>query len=67
VRRSDARRLAAALRDELWASASNDLLTRIAERGGMNVGLNPPDAIEDEELAEIVWRALRQAGLAEGE
>jgi hypothetical protein len=23
----------------------------------MNVGLNPPDETEDEELAELVWRA----------
>ncbi len=67
VDRAEARRLATALRDVLWSSASNDLLARIAERGGMNVGLNPPDSTEDEELAEMVWRALRQAGLAAGE
>jgi hypothetical protein len=29
----------------------------------MNVGLNPPDDVEDEELAELVWRALKASGL----
>jgi hypothetical protein len=46
--RSDARRLAPALRDELWSSASAE----------------PPEDTEDEALAELVWRALRSAGLA---
>ena len=31
----------------------------------MKVGLNPPDEVEDEELTELVWRALQQAGLAQ--
>jgi len=31
----------------------------------MNVGLNPPDEIEDEELADLVWRAMCKAGLAD--
>ncbi len=31
----------------------------------MNVGLNPPDEVEDEELTELVWRALKHAGLAD--
>ena len=60
----DARRLAFALRDELW-SASPELLERLKDRGGLDVGLNPPDEREDEELTELVWRALEQAGLAE--
>jgi hypothetical protein len=50
MHRSDARRLALALRDELWSSASAE----------------PPDDTEDEELAGLVWRALRSAGLAGG-
>ena len=67
VDRSEARRLAQALRKELWVSASDELLERLADRGGMKVGLNPPEQIEDEELAEVVWRALRSIELAEGE
>jgi hypothetical protein len=55
------------LRSELWSTASDDLLARLADRGGINVGLNPPDETEDEELAEMVWRSLRSAGLADGE
>ena len=65
VERDDARRLANALRDQLWSSASDDLLQRLAERGGMNVGLNPPEDVEDQELAEVVWQALVAAGLAD--
>jgi hypothetical protein len=65
VDRDHARRLANALRDQLWSSASDDLLQRLAERGGMNVGLNPPEDVEDEELAAVVWRALVAAGLAD--
>jgi hypothetical protein len=65
--RSEARGLADALRAELWSTASDELLARLADRGGMNVGLNPPEEAEDEELAEVVWRALRSAKLAEGE
>ena len=61
----DARRLARALRDELWSRASDDLLARLADRGGMKVGLNPPDETEDQELVEVVWRAARKTGLAE--
>ena len=30
----------------------------------MNVGLNPPEETEDEELAEVVWRALQSVKLA---
>jgi hypothetical protein len=67
VDRSEARRLAQALRKELWVSASDELLERLADRGGMKVGLNPPEQIEDEELAEVVWRALRLIDCAEGE
>jgi hypothetical protein len=67
VDRSEARRLAQALRTELWSSASDELLLRLTDRGGMNVGLNPPDETEDEELAELVWRALQSIELAEGE
>ena len=63
--RQAARRLAYALRDQLWSTASADLLARLADRGGLSAGLNPPDEIQDEELIELVWRALRQAGLAE--
>jgi hypothetical protein len=67
VDRSDAGRLAQALRSELWSTASDELLLRLTDRGGMNVGLNPPDATDDEELAELVWRALQSIELAEGE
>jgi hypothetical protein len=31
----------------------------------MNVGLNPADEIEDEELAQVVWRAVEASGLAD--
>ncbi len=65
--RSEARRLAQSLRAELWFTASNELLARLVDRGGMNVGLNPPEEAEDEELAELVWRALQSVELAEGE
>jgi hypothetical protein len=65
--RRDARRLATALRSEFWATASNELLARLADRGGMNLGLNPPDETEDEEFAELVWRALRSIKLADDE
>jgi hypothetical protein len=65
--RSEARRLAHALRSELWSTSSDELLARLADRGGINVGLNPPEETEDEELAEMVWRALQSTGLAEGE
>ena len=65
--RSDARRLANELRDQLWSSASEDLLARLADRGGIKVGLNPLDEAEDEELTELVWQALKQAGLADDE
>jgi len=65
--RSEARRLADALRAALWSTASDELLARLADRGGMNVGLNPPEETEDEELAEVVWRALQSVKLAEGE
>ncbi len=57
--------MARALRDEMWSHASDDLLARLADRGGMRVGLNPPDEVEDEELVGLVWRAARQAGLAD--
>jgi hypothetical protein len=62
--RNDARRLAGALREQLWSTASPALLDRLADRGGLNVGLNPPDEREDEELTELVWQALRRTGLA---
>ena len=62
--REDARRLARALRDRLWSGASSDLLARLVDRGGINVGLNPPDEIEDDELVELVWQSLQQAGFA---
>jgi hypothetical protein len=65
--RRDARLLATALRSEFWATASDELLARLADRGGMNLGLNPPEETEDEELAEVVWRALQSVKLAEGE
>ena len=64
--RSEANRFAHALRNELWFTASNALLDRLAGRDGMNVGLNPPEETQDEELAELVWRALQAAELAEG-
>jgi hypothetical protein len=64
VNHEDARRLARALRDELWSCASDDLLARLTDRGGMKLGLNPPDDIEDEELVDVVWRAAGKAGLA---
>jgi hypothetical protein len=67
VDRSEALRLARALRNELWSSASDELLERLADRGGMRVGLNPPEQTVDEELTEVVWRALRSVKLAEGE
>ena len=51
----------------MWSTASDELLLRLSDRGGMNVGLNPPDETEDEELAELVWRALQSIELAEGE
>jgi len=63
--RNDARRLAHALRDQLWSTGSDELLQRLADRGGMNVGLNPPDEVEDEELVRVLWRALEATGLAE--
>ena len=65
VNREDARRLAQALRDELWSSASDDLLAGLADRGGMKVGLNPADDVEDEELVDLLWRAVQRAGLAD--
>jgi hypothetical protein len=49
----------------LWSSASDELLQRLSDRGGLNVGLNPPDETEDEELTELVWRAAQAAGLAD--
>jgi len=55
VDRTEARRLAQALRNELWFSGSDELLGRLADRGGIKLGLNPPEEIEDEELAELVW------------
>ena len=61
--RADARRLSNALRDELWSQASEDLLARLVDRGGIRVGLNPPDHTDDEELEQIVWRALCRCGL----
>ena len=64
VEYDDARRLAQALRDELWTTSSDELLDRLADRGGMKAGLNPPDEIDDEELVAVVWRALGKAGLA---
>ena len=64
MERQDARRLANALRDQFWSTASDELLQRLADRGGLNVGLNPPDDLEDEELVELVWRAAEAAGLA---
>jgi len=64
VNREDVRQLAWALRDELWSTASDELLGRLADRGGMKVGLNPPDDTEDEELVDVVWRAIGKAGLA---
>ena len=49
---------------ELWFTASDELLGRLADRGGMNAGLNPAEDTEDEELAEMVWRALQSVELA---
>jgi hypothetical protein len=65
--RRDARLLATALRSEFWATASDELLARLADRGGMNLGLNPPEETEDHELAELVWRALRSIELVDDE
>jgi hypothetical protein len=65
MNRREARRLATALRDELWSSSSEGLLERLADRGGIRAGLNPPDETEDEEFEEAVWRALERAGLAD--
>jgi hypothetical protein len=62
--RDQARRFTLALRDQLWSTASDELLARLADRGGMKVGLNPPDDIEDEELEQVVWRALQAIGIA---
>jgi hypothetical protein len=62
--RGDAQRLAHTLRDLLWSTASPELLDRLADRGGLKVGLNPPDELEDEELTELVGQALRGTGLA---
>jgi hypothetical protein len=56
--RSDAWRLALALRDGLWSSASAERLERLTD-----CGLNPPDP-EGGELRALVWRAMRTAGLA---
>ncbi len=61
----DARRLAHALRDERWCTPSNELLARLNDRGGLNAGLNPPDGFDDDELVDLVWRAVRSAGLAD--
>ena len=61
----EARRLANALRDQLWSTASDELPVRLGDRGGMRVGLNPPDETEDEELVQLLWRALQKAGLAD--
>jgi hypothetical protein len=57
VKYDDARRLARTMRDELWSTAGDDLRRRLSDRGGMDVGLNPPDQVEDEELVDILWRA----------
>jgi hypothetical protein len=62
--RDQARRFTLALRDQLWSTASDELLARLSDRGGMKVGLNPPDEIEDEELEQVVWRALQAIGIA---
>ncbi len=67
MNRGEARRLAHALRAELWFTGSDELLARLADRGGMNAGLNPAEETEDEELAEVVWRALQSVELAERE
>jgi hypothetical protein len=67
MNRIDANRLAHALRHELWTTSSDDLLARLADRGGITVGLNPPDETDDDELAQVVWRALLAIGLAEGD
>ena len=65
MNRDDARRLALALREELWSQASDELLARLADRGGIRAGLNPPDETEDEELEAAVWRAMQRCRLAE--
>jgi hypothetical protein len=66
VERQDARRLANALRDQLWSTAMTYCIgSPIA--AGMSVGLNPPEDAEDEELVEMVWRALVAAGLGDDE
>ena len=67
MERTVACRLAFALRNELWFNASDELLERLAERGGLNIGLNPPEQTEDEELTELVSRALQAIGLTNGE
>lgn len=67
MEREDARRQANALRDQLWSTAGDELLQRLGDRGGMNVGLNPADDVEDEELVEVVWRALEPSGLTNGD
>ena len=64
MNQSEARRLSDALRNELWSTASNELLARLADRGGINAGLNPAEDIEDDELADVLWRALQTIGLA---
>jgi hypothetical protein len=61
----DAKRLAHALRDELWSTASDELLDRLADRGGMKAGLNPPDDTEDDEFVDVVCRAVAKAGLGD--
>jgi hypothetical protein len=33
----------------------------------MTAGLNPAEELDDEELVELVWRALQTVGLASGE
>jgi hypothetical protein len=65
--RSEARLLARALRAEFWSTASDELLARLADRGGLNVGLNPADETEDKELEEVLWRALQSIELAADE
>ena len=65
--RSEARLLAQALRNELWSTASNELLARLGDRGGMTAGLNPAEELEDDEFVELVWRALQSVSLTSGE
>jgi len=65
VNHDEARRLSDELRNKLWSTASDDLLARLTDRGGMKAGLNPPDELEDEELAQIVWQALKTIGMAD--